>query len=294
MNFVMRTFSRAIKPLFNIGLGQIPGVTPVYKYVWQHFGPKGIRLIDMNGFKLYVVCRDWAITPTMMFTHTWEPTETAILRNHIKEGMTVIDAGAYIGYYSVLASKLVGNKGKVYSFEPSPESLGVLRKNIELNDCRNVQVIGKVVSDKSGYATFYPNPRNLSGSTTFDGYSSVRDSKDPKIEIPAVTLDDVIGSEKVDFVKMDIEGGETKALRGMLGIIMNNPNLEMIIEVSPVGLMRVGSSLEGFVNFLQRYFRLHIIGRNGLTDTVSLQDIQTSFRRTTIINLFCDTARKIN
>ncbi len=278
MNLIMEAFGRAIKPLFNIGVGQIPGVHPLYKYIWGHYGPRGVRLTEVGGFKLYVACHDWAVAPTLIFTHTWEPSETKIFREHIKKGMTVIDAGAYIGYYSLLASKLVGSKGKVYAFEPSPESLDLLHKNIQLNNCKNIQVFKKAVTDKTGHTTFYLSPHNLSGS------SILRSPQNPQIEVSTTTLDEAVGDERVDFIKMDIEGGETRALKGMAKIIRNNPNLEMMIEV---GLAEVGSSLEEYIGFLQRYFQLHIIGKCGLTSVVDLRDIQRAIKKATVINLFC-------
>lgn len=281
MNLIMETFGRAIKPLFNIGVGKILGVSPLYKFVWGHFGPKGIRLIKVNGFKMYVACRDWAVAPTMMFTHTWEPAETKIFKQYIKKGMTVVDAGAYIGYFSLLASKLVGSRGRVYAFEPSPECLELLHKNIQLNDCKNIQVFAKALTDKTGHIAFYLSPNNLSGS------SILGDSRNPRIEVPTITLDEAVGDRRVDFIKMDIEGGEPKALRAMVKVIKNNPNLGMIIEVFPARLVEVGSSLEEYTDFLQHYFRLYIIGKSGLTSEVGLCGIQEAIRKTQVINLFC-------
>ena len=73
---------------------------------------------------------------------------------------------------------------------------------------------------------------------------------------------------------MDIEGWEIKAFSGMANIIRDNPSLEMIIEVYPARLVEIGSSLEEYVGFLQRHFRIHIIGRDGPTGEVGLWDIQ--------------------
>ena len=285
MNFVIAGFGKIIKPLFNIGLGQILVVRKLYMFIWKYFGCKGVRLIEVNGLKLYIVCRDWAVAPTMLFAHTWEPEETKLCQVHIKAGMNVIDAGAYIGYYSILASKLVGDKGKVYSFEPSPECLELLYKNIEINECKNIRVFEKALMDKVDQSTFYLSPQNLSGSTMFENYSTQGNIKDPQIEISTTTLDEEIGDEKVDFIKMDIEGGEVKALAGMERIIDNNPNLKMIIEVFPIGLDNVGSSLEEFIGFLQKHFHLYIVGQR--YDEVGLADIQEATRKTAVINIFC-------
>jgi FkbM family methyltransferase len=197
----------------------------------------------------------------------------------------VIDAGAYIGYYSILASGLVGDRGKVYAFEPSPENMGVLVDNVVLNSCNNIRTIPKAVSDKSSKTTFFPNPCNASGSTMFEDYST-HNTHDPKIEVDTVSLDEVVGNGRVDFIKMDIEGGETKALKGMTNIIRNSPNLKMIVEVFPIGLKNVGSSLEEFVESLQKYFVLHIIG-DELKLNTGIDEIRQEIKKSAVINLFC-------
>lgn len=282
MNLLVETFGRAIKPLFNIGLGQIPGVPFLYKCIWRHFGPKGIRLTQVNGFKMYVACCDWAVAPTLIFTHTWEPAETKIFRQYIKEGMTVIDVGAYIGYFSLLASQLVGRKGKVCAFEPSYECLRLLQKNIQINNCNNIQVFEEAVTDGTGHMAFYLSPYNLSGSSITKSFQNWQ-----RIEVPTITLDEAIGDKKVDFIKMDIEGGEAKALSGMAGIIKNNPNLGMITEVFPMKLIEAGSSLEEYIGFLQEHFQLYIIGKAKVTSEVGLWDIQKATKKAGVINLFC-------
>lgn len=289
MNLITKILGVVVNRFANIGLGQLPGVLTIYRFVWKHFGPKGIRVADVDGIKMNVICRDWAVAPTMLFSHTWEPIETGLFKKYIRPGMTVIDAGAYIGYYAVLAARLVGDKGKVFAFEPSPENCGVLRSNIRINGCNNVQVIDKAVSDKAGTVTFYPNPCNASGSTMFDNYSTVRKTRDPKIAVDTVSLDDVVGNREVNFIKMDIEGGETKALKGMTGLIRNSPDLMMLVELFPIGLKNVGSSLEEFVDSLQQYFTLYI-AHSYETDAVALGEIRREIRKSAVINLFC--ARK--
>lgn len=283
MNLVMQTLGRAVEPLFGTGVGRIPGVAPLYKFIWRRFGPKGVRLVNtLHGFNLYVNCRDWAVAPSLVWAHVWEPAETELFLQHVKEGMTVLDIGAHIGYYSLLASRLVGKEGRVYAFEPSPESYDLLLQNLELNDVTNAKPVQRAVSDKTGITELYLSRDSLASNTTSRAFPDWQ-----PIEVQCVRLDTALKDVPVDFIKMDIEGGETRALNGMLNILERNPNLEMIVEVYPKGLAGAGSSLEEYIRLLRRYFRLYIIRKHGLTEETRLGDIRRAVRRAGSINLFC-------
>jgi len=80
----------------------------------------------------------------------WEESSTKIFKNSINEGDIVVDVGASIGYFTLLAAKLVGNKGKVFAFEPGPENFKILKKNVEVNKYDNVILEQKSVSDING------------------------------------------------------------------------------------------------------------------------------------------------
>jgi len=92
----------------------------------------------------------------------------------------------------------------------------------------------------------------------------------------------------VDFIKMDIEGGEFRALRGMTEVIGNSPSLKMMVEVLPDVLEKSGSSVDEYVSLLQKYFRLYAIGKGGLTGEVGLRDIKVSVKASGSVNLLCD------
>ncbi len=282
MNWIIGILGKLISPLFNRGIGKIPGVILLYRSFWGHFGFKGIKLARVNDFKMYIICRDWAVAPTMIFTHSWEPEETRICKQCVKEGMTVVDAGAYIGYYSLLTSKLVGDKGKVYAFEPSPESLLVLRRNIEINKCNNIQVVEKALTDKTGYAPYYLVHNNPSNSSTIESLEYRE-----KIEVPTITLDEFIGDTRVDVIKMDIEGGERVALNGMTEVIRNNPDLVMLVEVYLQGIASAGWDLKEYIDFLITRFHLHIVRKHGITSEVGYTDIQNTIEKCPAINLLC-------
>jgi FkbM family methyltransferase len=113
--------------------------------------------------------------------------------------MTAFDVGANAGYFTLLFSRAVGPSGTVFAFEPDPQNLFNLHRNLELNHCANVTVIAAAVTDKSGTARFSPNASM--GSLSEKGPLSVNTCR----------LDDF---PTPDFVKMDVEGGELLALWG--------------------------------------------------------------------------------
>jgi len=116
------------------------------------------------------------------------------------------DIGANVGFYSLLASKLVGS-GKVFAFEPAPRNLSYLRKHLALNRVTNVEVLPIAVSDENGSARFQVEQSGFMGHLSCEGNTTVS----------TATLDSLVDEGKVlppDYVKMDIEGAELLALRG--------------------------------------------------------------------------------
>jgi len=116
------------------------------------------------------------------------------------------DVGANVGFYSLLASELVGS-GKVFAFEPVPRNLSYLRRHLTLNRVTNVEVFAVAVSDRNGTASFEVEKTGAMGHLSGEG----------SITVPVATLDSLAEAGKVlppDYVKMDIEGAELLALRG--------------------------------------------------------------------------------
>lgn len=131
------------------------------------------------------------------------------LTNKIKQGDVVIDAGANIGIFTVMSSILVGNTGRVLSIEPDPENISVLKKNIELNRLKNVEIVNKALYEESGKKIKFTQNGVMSKIIT----DSIKtDSK--TIDVETITFDDLISQKelKPNILKMDIEGAEKFAL----------------------------------------------------------------------------------
>jgi len=150
----------------------------------------------------------------------FEPYTVRALRAAVEPGDTVFDVGANIGFFSTLLSRLVGPGGRVVSFEPEPENLGMLRANLDANVCFNVTVVPRAAGAEPGVATFSVDEAtgatgHLGGEATA-GELAVGTGKVRLIEIPVDTIDRVSARDAVapDVIKLDIEGGEIHALTG--------------------------------------------------------------------------------
>ncbi|MEM3485862.1 MAG: FkbM family methyltransferase [Candidatus Methanomethyliaceae archaeon] len=150
----------------------------------------------------------------------FEQGEQSFLLQYLAPGMTVLDIGAHHGLYTLLASKKVGEQGRVIAFEPSPRELRRLKWNLLLNRCCNVHIVPYALGSNEGTAELFV----CLGQET--GCNSLRPPavNEPvsKIRVPITTVDhylERIGVDKVDFMKLDVEGAELEVLRGAVQLL---------------------------------------------------------------------------
>ncbi|MEA2326146.1 MAG: hypothetical protein QOE68_1105 [Thermoanaerobaculia bacterium] len=147
---------------------------------------------------------------------TYERHMQRLFCQHIRPGATVFDVGANAGFFTLLASKLAGDSGRVYAFEPLPRNLDFLERHIRLNEPANVHVEALAVAATSGEAPF-----RIAQHASMGG---LREGGD--LRVVTASLDDLIASGRVarpDFIKMDIEGAESDALRGAKELLAGGP-----------------------------------------------------------------------
>jgi len=166
-----------------------------------------------------------------IFAGTFEGNERAVFAQLVQPGMTVIDIGAHAGLYTMIASRLVGDRGRVVAFEPSPRERARLLAHLRLNRCANVTVEPVALGDKEGEATLFV----VQNSET--GCNSLRPGaigKTAPVTVPLRRLDDYLAGGEItraDVVKMDIEGAELSVLRGAEMLFRSNrPTLLCEIE----------------------------------------------------------------
>jgi FkbM family methyltransferase len=130
----------------------------------------------------------------------------------VAEGSVVYDIGANVGFYTLLASVLVGPKGKVFAFEPVPRNLRYLKQHLRINGIKNVSVIEAAVADRDGVAQFDGGPNPSMGHLAADGSLTVR----------TVTLDGMVAKGELpppDCLKIDVEGAELAVLTGAMSLL---------------------------------------------------------------------------
>ena len=174
----------------------------------------------LQGLQLEISSKDHPIVDSLREIGKWEPKTTKFIKDNLKKGQVFYDIGANVGYFSLLASKLVGGRGTVYAFEPSPENIKYLEKNIKINKISNVVVIPKAIMDVSGKIDLYNNV--VPGHTSTIGTGE-------KLSVEAVALDD-LKLRKPDFIKIDVEGAEMNVLKGMKKLLETDKELTIIVE----------------------------------------------------------------
>lgn len=169
--------------------------------------------------------------------------EISILKQHVKPGFRVLDIGANIGFYTKILSKLVGDNGHVHSFEPDTLNFVRLQKNCGM--LGNVSLNNKAVSHETGVLRIYKSPMLNVDHRTYpvDNYESVE-------EIACIAPDTFFAeNERIDFIKIDIQGFEMSAFRGMRRLLAANPQVQILSEFWPYGLSKAGNSSGEFLSF---------------------------------------------
>ena len=211
---------------------------------------KSYYFIIFNDIKFIV--RDPRIYYNLIRYGEYEPASSYIFNSLIKKDMIVLDIGGNIGYFSLIASKLVGKHGKVYVFEPDPTNIMFLRKNIELNKIKNITLINKCVSNEEGVLTLYLHPKFHSCHSIFKSASkSIK-----HIDVESIALDDMFSNEysKISFIKMDIEGAEIEALKGMGKMLEINKVMYLLTECNLRILKSIGKGADHLILELGKYF----------------------------------------
>src|ERR1700722_6587167 len=186
--------------------------------------------------------------------------ETQMLRRLLRPGMTVLDVGANQGLYTLLLAKLV-HPGRVFAFEPQPLLYQQLVLNVETNRVDNVLCRNLAISSSSGRLILQPGTLNLGDNRIVTGTTPAPG----QIKVDAISLDENFADRKIDFLKIDVQGGEAEALFGARRVLAENIDLVVMFEFWPYGLIKAGSPPDVLLAFLRNLgFQLWQIRKGSL------------------------------
>lgn len=195
--------------------------------------PGGVNVIQTPRFILGVPSEEWRLGAFLARYGGFEFGSEKVFESLLKPGMVVIDLGANLGVYTILALQ----KGcEVHSFEPTPRIFNLLEENIAVNGFEpsgKAHTYQLAITDHIGDLTFY-------GFSAKSGHNSIYKNveSDYEVKVKSDTLDHVLGDlHQIDFIKMDIEGAELAALNGMTNILNANPDLKIIMEFGPENMV---------------------------------------------------------
>jgi FkbM family methyltransferase len=188
-------------------------------------------------------------------TGRYEPQETALLRHLLRPGMTFVDVGANWGYFTLVGGHLVGSSGRVLSVEADPRACRAVRANVDKNRLNTVQLFNIAASDTTGRLWFQEYEREARDSGNFGvAQSTLIVEEGRRLEVSARALDDVFdqaGVDGVDVMKMDIEGGEAKAIAG-LGRRLSSHRIDYLsMELHPYHLRDLGTSVGAVIGVMR-------------------------------------------
>lgn len=180
----------------------------------------------------------------------YEPLMSRVFRERLALGQTVIDIGANVGYYTALAASMVGPQGRVLAFEPEPENFAVLQRTVQRNGFNSVSSYPLAVADRAGTVMLHCSGRNGGDHRLYHFVGA-----QAGLAVEAVALDNFAACQAlsaVDILKIDIQGAEGLALRGMEGL-MRQKVRTIFIEFYPDGLRATRVEPVAFLEKLRSY-----------------------------------------
>lgn len=177
---------------------------------------------------------DQYISKELIRDQIWEPFETEVFRRLCQQGDCILDIGANIGWYSIIASKLIGQNGAVIAYEPDPLNYKLLKKNTSLSKASNIRVKNIAIGDDVKTTKLFLSDTNLGDHRLFDA-----DKERDSIDVSVLTLDSLFKESRrlPDIVKSDTQGSEGLIFKGANYLLTNGWRPIWLIEFWPFGLV---------------------------------------------------------
>ena len=235
-----------------------------------YLGDHTLMTRTVFGHVLYLDTRDDSLLPALVLRGVWEPNVTRVLLRLLRPGMRVVEVGANVGYYTVLAGSCVGPSGSVIAFEANPDIAARLRRAVIVNGYQWwTHVVASAVADRDGRATLHRLARHQGSSGLFSRGSAYLESfaeESRPLDVPVTTLDAFLGPDPapVDLLKIDAEGTEPLIFDGMRGLLERIPHLRAVIEFTPSLIANAGRDARAFLDTISSLgFHIDVIDARG-------------------------------
>lgn len=234
------------------------------------FGPAQVGTVDFGTFKLIVDADDASVSNRIVRQHDYEMHVRRFVESILRPGMTVLDVGANIGFHTMLFASIVGKEGRVLAFEPNSENCRLLLLSAAENDFPQVKLFPTALADTTG-AIFLTSSTGSNGALLPNRRETLMN---PNCTVVACDRLDRLVDEKIDFIKLDIEGAEYRALLGGIELIKKwRPML--CVEFSMEMTSRVsGIAGPDFLKWLKSFgYRVFLLRRQGRRHPAEIRDI---------------------
>lgn len=277
--FTLRGWVRALYALQGTGL---PRVAEFIRKIQAKRHPNTeIVIEDFCGDAKFICRLGEHMGSQIYWRGSYSGPQLKVLASRLRPGGVFIDLGANQGEFTVFAARLVGERGRVYAFDPSPVMQRRLRSNVSLNGFVQVCIEAVSVADKPGRLTLFSPTGIFGDGTTHDGLPTLYERGDEgatsTVEVPVTTLDEwqtQRNIEHVDVIKMDIEGAELPALKGGLRLIQRFRPV-LFIELNETTSRAAGYSMQDLVEWLhEQDYELQRIDDDGCLLPLKLDRLQ--------------------
>ena len=221
--------------------------------------------------------KDSSVASSILTNDTYEPELLKEIKSTLKNGSTFIDGGANIGFFSLIASKLIKPTGVVIAFEPTPLTSKYLKKNIKINNISNIIVSNNGLSSSENKLPFLLSNNPEGNSIIYNNEAKNLQSGNKIIEINTITIDrfcEKNNIKKIDLIKLDIEGQELEAIKGAKETLLTNKDIKIIFELN---IAYNKSGVEFAKEIFTELKKLNFSNFEALlTPRISIKDLNTS------------------
>jgi FkbM family methyltransferase len=199
------------------------------RLVYNRMNGYVVKKLNNSNVRMILNTNDQGISQELIRKGSHEPLSTKILMENLHEGMRIVDVGANLGYFALQEAKAVESKGRVYAIEPVPQNYFLLKQNTILNNLQNMKVFNLAIGDKDESLSLF-----LGKASNWASAFRTPINTERKITVPSMRLDTFLKNrEKVDLIRMDVEGYEAKIVDGMEKTLKQK-NLMLFMEIHPI------------------------------------------------------------